>query len=1202
MNLHFQFVSILLLVAASFASAAQAQVVVTLTPETADVPTGTTKQFIASVTGTSNTGVKWYVDGVLGGTPDAGTITTSGRYTAPQMTGTHTVSITSNADPAQSDSSTVNITTITVAISPKSVTVNTGQMKQFIASVTGTTNTGVKWYVDDILGGNSTAGTITTSGLYVAPAVPGNHTVTIKSNFDPTKTDSSAVTVVDSGVAVAISPTSANVAAGATQQFAASVSGTTNTGVKWYVDGVLGGNAAAGTISTSGLYTAPTTAGSHVVRTTSNADPTKFADASVNVTAASQVSVNIAPTSANLNTGATQQFTATVSGTSDTSVQWSVDGIAGGDQTVGIIDTSGLYTAPSTAGSHTVRASSNADPTQFAEAAVTVAETSQVSVAISPTSASVTANTTKQFIATVAGTTNTGVKWYVDGILGGNSTAGTITTSGLYTAPATTGNHIVRIISNADPTKMADSAITITAPTAVTVSIIPTSATVKGGETKQFQAVVNGTANTGVKWYVDGVLGGNAEVGLIYSNGLYTAPNLAASRTVSFTSNADPSKSASSAVTITADIYVVVTPQSNCLGWGNSLQFAARVFGTTNQGVTWQVNNITGGSSSAGRITTAGLYTAPQGSGTFTVRAISKANTSRTASVSVTVQSGVTIAISPATYTVPVNGSQQIKLKLCGNNSDFANWAVDGVAGGNSTVGTIDTNGVYRAPAIAGSHLVRATSNANSSKSATAVVTAIDGITVDFGGRDNSTKIIRPNLINSQYTGTVTLANLQAMKAAGFSGVRLLSLLPEIFETRTPNWTRIDPTISLLQSAGLDPILEITYTPPWLVPLVSGCTQNYKMPPNDLTSYAQIAASIVAHMEQNFPGFVKEYEIWNEPDLGSFCVSPNTNDARRAKYINLFAAVAPAMKAEAAKYGVQIKIGGPATVTGAYSNWVPGLTTDSRTAPYLDFVSYHHYITGQAEARNGMTWDSTVEGGPRPLYDRMQDPSGGAAALFKSFANLVAKGTQPNASSTPSYLDEYNDNWWFGPTCCRSDPRYAPVFNALYISDLLNSVFDGSANTPGKIYYYSASAFPYFCLFGQIDAAMDCANVAAQPYPQFYALKLIAADTHLGIKEGGYIAKSILPRAGTAGLAATAFYTPSRNSILITNPTSTAFTQVKVFANNPGFSNANATLFVLNQSYPQIRSEALALTATSQGLSATIDVPPYSVVGIAIKP
>src|SRR5207244_12898072 len=57
-------------------------------------------------------------------------------------------------------------------------------------------------------------------------------------------------------VSVAISPTSATVGAGGTQQFTATVTNTNNTAVTWQVNGVPGGNA-AGTISSAGLYTAP---------------------------------------------------------------------------------------------------------------------------------------------------------------------------------------------------------------------------------------------------------------------------------------------------------------------------------------------------------------------------------------------------------------------------------------------------------------------------------------------------------------------------------------------------------------------------------------------------------------------------------------------------------------------------------------------------------------------------------------------------------------------------------------------------------------------------------------------------------------------------------------------------------------------------------------------------------------------------------
>ena len=58
-------------------------------------------------------------------------------------------------------------------------------------------------------------------------------------------------------VAVSVMPTAANVRAGATQPFSASVTGTTNQNVTWSVNGVAGGSATSGTISGSGVYTAP---------------------------------------------------------------------------------------------------------------------------------------------------------------------------------------------------------------------------------------------------------------------------------------------------------------------------------------------------------------------------------------------------------------------------------------------------------------------------------------------------------------------------------------------------------------------------------------------------------------------------------------------------------------------------------------------------------------------------------------------------------------------------------------------------------------------------------------------------------------------------------------------------------------------------------------------------------------------------------
>jgi hypothetical protein len=90
---------------------------------------------------------------------------------------------------------------------------------------------------------------------------------------------SSPITLGTTSVSVAITPVSASLHTGGTQLFAATVTGSSNQAVTW---GVV--EAAGGSISAAGLYTAPALAGSFHVQATSGADPKKSAQAAVVVT------------------------------------------------------------------------------------------------------------------------------------------------------------------------------------------------------------------------------------------------------------------------------------------------------------------------------------------------------------------------------------------------------------------------------------------------------------------------------------------------------------------------------------------------------------------------------------------------------------------------------------------------------------------------------------------------------------------------------------------------------------------------------------------------------------------------------------------------------------------------------------------------------------------------------------------------------
>src|SRR5579872_7047747 len=162
-------------------------------------------------------------------------------------------------------------------------------------------------------------------------------------------------------VGLSVSPTTATLAVGGVQIFTATVTGSTNKGVTWSVQE----GAAGGAIDASGRYTAPSTIGTYHVVATSQADGTQ-ASATINVQAGS-IGLSVSPATGSLAVGGTQIFTATVTGSTNKGVTWSVqEGAAGG-----AIDANGKYTAPSTIGAYHVVATSQADGTQ-ASATVSV--------------------------------------------------------------------------------------------------------------------------------------------------------------------------------------------------------------------------------------------------------------------------------------------------------------------------------------------------------------------------------------------------------------------------------------------------------------------------------------------------------------------------------------------------------------------------------------------------------------------------------------------------------------------------------------------------------------------------------------------------------------------------------------------------------------------------------------------------------------
>lgn len=210
---------------------------------------------------------------------------------------------------------------------------------------------------------------------------------------------------------------------------------------------------------------APSTA---VTCTTTTAGTSSSASSSTCTDPTTGITITISPVTVSVNVVTNQQFFASVSGGTNNVITWQVDGVTGGNDTTGRIDSNGLYHAPSAVPSKTtvtVAAVAYEEPALSAPATVTILPAPTVTLT-SPASLVVSSGTanTLTFSATVTGAATTNVDWLVNNILGGNAAFGTINSNGVYTAPLTPpiGSTVtVTAASNDFPTATSSATVTV---------------------------------------------------------------------------------------------------------------------------------------------------------------------------------------------------------------------------------------------------------------------------------------------------------------------------------------------------------------------------------------------------------------------------------------------------------------------------------------------------------------------------------------------------------------------------------------------------------------------------------------------------------------------------------------------------------------------------------------------------------------------
>jgi Putative Ig domain len=349
------------------------------------------------------------------------------------------------------------------------------------------------------------------------------------------------------------------------------------------------------------------------------------------------------------------------------------------------------------------------------------------------------------------------------------------------------------------------------APPVQTISVIisPSSSTLFTGKTQQFSSSVTGTSNSAVTWSVNGIVSGNSAVGTITSAGTYTAPMAPpAPNTVSVkaTSVADPTRSASASVTLVSPVPVLtsITPTTLNAGIGASTLVVRGTDFTPQSTVMLGATPLSTTFGGDTRLTA--LVPAAQSAlaGSFPVTVVTPSPGGGT-STAVNLLLLVVVEVSPQAQSLEVGQTQQFVGKVEGSANQGIVWSVNGIAGGNSTIGTVDSSGLFTAPAIPptpNSVSLTATSTVDTTRSDSASVTIVNPVP--------SLQSISPASI------LVGSANATLMVTGmGFTQQSLVRLGATSLTTSFGNSTQVSAVIpsAQLTATGLFPITVETPSP-----------------------------------------------------------------------------------------------------------------------------------------------------------------------------------------------------------------------------------------------------------------------------------------------------------------------------------------------------------------------------------------------------
>src|SRR3989442_659108 len=455
-----------------------------------------------------------------------------GRYKAGSDTGK--VKVTATGRPGgSSDTAVVTVTRVPVAsvtVSLASASAQVGKAVKFSATTKDSaagvlTGRAVSWSSS-----NPSVASVSGSGLVTAMAA-GSAMITATSEG---QSGTSSITVTNVPVAsVALTPASATIQVGQTQQLAATLkdaSGNTLSGraVSW-----SSATPSVASVSGSGLVTG-LAAGSAVITATSEG---QSGTAAIAVTSVPVATVAVTPASATIQVGQAQQLAATLKDASGNTLSGRAVSWSSSNPSVASVSGSGVVTGLA-AGSALITATSEG---QSGTSSITVTNVPVASVAVTPASAGIQVGQTVQLTATPKDGSGSPLSGRAVTWASSNGLVATVSGSGLVTGAAA-GSAVITATSEGES---GTAAITVTTGPGAAGAGTPACAAIQVGQTQQLAATLkdasgNTLSGRAVSWSssnpsVAPVSGSGLVTGLAAGSALITATSEGKSGTATLT-------------------------------------------------------------------------------------------------------------------------------------------------------------------------------------------------------------------------------------------------------------------------------------------------------------------------------------------------------------------------------------------------------------------------------------------------------------------------------------------------------------------------------------------------------------------------------------------------------------------------------------------------------------------------------------------